>query len=72
MGCLPTVHMKDNGSIPHSDRRMETQPTLADLVSTVSQITKNERLSALIVADMINRKQVKLEGDYRDQRVIVN
>jgi hypothetical protein len=64
--------MKDNGSIPHSDRRMETQPTLADLVSTVSQITKNERLSALIVADMINRKQVKLEGDYRDQRVIVN
>jgi len=51
---------------------METQPTLADLVSTVSQITKNERLSALIVADMINRKQVKLEGDYRDQRVIVN
>jgi hypothetical protein len=64
--------MKDNGSIPHSDRRTEIQPTLADLVSTVSQITKNERLSALIVADMINRKQVKLEGDYRGQRVIVN
>ena len=64
--------MKDNGSVTHSDPRMERQPTLADLISTVSQITQNERLSALIVADMINRKKVKLEGEYSGRNVIVN
>jgi hypothetical protein len=72
MGCLLTGHMKDNGSEPHAGTPTERQPTLADLIATVSQITQNERLSALIVADMINRKQVRLEGEFRGRRVIVN
>ncbi|HUK82435.1 MAG TPA: hypothetical protein VLZ12_07390 [Verrucomicrobiae bacterium] len=49
-----------------------TQPqTLADLIATVSNLTQNEQLSAYIVADMINSRQVRLEGEFRDRRVVV-
>jgi hypothetical protein len=45
------------------------QPTLADLIATVSQLTQDERLTALIVADMINSRQVRLEGNFQGRRV---
>jgi hypothetical protein len=45
--------------------------TLAELIATVSELAPNERLSALIVADMINKGQVRLGGDFRGCRVIV-
>lgn len=51
-------------------RRFRT-PTLADLCATVSKLTPNERLSAAIVADMINSRLVRLEGRYHGRRVIV-
>jgi hypothetical protein len=44
---------------------------LADLCATVSKLTPNERLSAAIVADMINSRLVRLEGRYHGRRVIV-
>ena len=46
-------------------------PTLADLVATVTKLAHDERLSAYIVADMINSRQVRLEGDFQDRRVVV-
>jgi hypothetical protein len=47
-------------------------PTLAELIATVSQMATNERLSALIVADMINSGRVRLGGSFRGRRVIVD
>ena len=60
--------MKTN--TPKSRRRRKPQ-TLADLVATVSELTRNERLSAYIVADMINTRQVRLAGEFSDRRVVV-
>jgi len=47
------------------------RPTLGDLISTVNELTHNQRLSAFIVADLINSRQVKLEGAYHGRRVVV-
>ncbi len=52
--------------------RIQKQPTLAELILTVSQITQNEELSALIVADMINSQQVRLGGEFQGRRVVVS
>lgn len=52
--------------------RTQSQPTLAELIVTVSQITQNEELSALIVADMINSQQVRLGGVFQDRHVVVS
>ena len=60
--------MKRNGQ---KNNRARTQTTLADLVATVSKLTHNERLSAYIVADMINSNLVRLEGQFHGRRVIV-
>ena len=46
-------------------------PTLADLISTVNDLTHNQQLSAFIVADLINSRQVRLEGSYHGRRVVV-
>ena len=61
-------YMKHNGS----KKRNGKQPTLAELVAAVSQLTDNEQLSAYIVADLINSRRVRLEGKYRGKRVIVS
>jgi hypothetical protein len=45
--------------------------TLAELVATVSNITRDDRLTAYIVADMINTHQVSLEGQFQGRRVVV-
>ncbi|MEI6082841.1 MAG: hypothetical protein WCS70_00920 [Verrucomicrobiota bacterium] len=59
--------MKRNGQ--------KTQPartqTIADLVMTVSKLTRDERLGAYIVADMINARLVRLEGKFHGRRVVV-
>lgn len=59
--------MKTNGSHP----KRATTPTLADLIQTVSQLTHNEKLSAWIVADMINSRKIRLEGSFHGHRVVV-
>ena len=64
---LKNETMKTNGSHP---KRLSGL-TLADLIQTVSQITHNERLSAFIVADMINSRRVKIEGSFHGRRVVV-
>ena len=47
-------------------------PTLADLIATVNQLTRDEQLGAYIVADLINSRKVRLEGQFRGQRVVVS
>jgi len=60
--------MKRNGHKSNGDTRPQT---LADLIATVDNLTQNEQLSAYIVADMINSRQVRLEGEFRNHRVVV-
>lgn len=62
--------MKPLGS--QSPRDGNGQPTLADLVATVSEITRNDELTAHVVADLINTQRVRVEGPYRHRRVVVN
>ena len=59
--------MKKHRSHPNGNR----QPTLAQLLATVNQFTHNDRLSALIVADLINTGRVRFEGRYHKRRVVV-
>jgi hypothetical protein len=50
----------------------ETPPTLAELIATVNQITHDEQLGAYIVADLINSRKVRLEGQFHGRRVVVS
>ena len=59
--------MKRNG---HKNSRTP-RTTLAELVAIVDKLTHDERLTAYIVADMINTHQVSLEGQYQGRRVVV-
>ena len=59
--------MKRNGHKPSHTCRA----TLAELVAVVDQLTHDERLTAYIVADMINTHQVSLEGQFHGRRVVV-
>ncbi len=54
-----------------ANSKRNSGPTLADLVTTVTQLTHNERLGAFIVADMINSQLVRLEGQFHGRRVVV-
>jgi hypothetical protein len=47
-------------------------PTLADLIATVNQLTRDEQLGAYIVADLINSRKVRLEGQFQGHNVIVS
>jgi hypothetical protein len=57
--------MKTNGS----KHRRKNPPTLAELIEMVNRITHDERLSSLVVADMINSRLVRLEGRFHGRRV---
>ena len=46
-------------------------PTLAELISTVNQLTRDEQLGAYIVADLINSRKVRLEGEFQGRRVVI-
>lgn len=59
--------MKRNGT----KSARHDHPTLGDLIRTVQSLTRNSRLSAWIVADLINRGQVRLEGRYHGRRVVI-
>ena len=50
----------------------ESTPTLAELISTVNQLTRDEQLGAYIVADLINSRKVRLEGEFSGRRVVVS
>ena len=46
--------------------------TLADLVAGVTQLTQDGRLSALVIADLINTGQVRFTGKgFNGRRVVV-
>jgi len=65
---LNTPHMKRNE--PKATRK--SPPTLAELINTVNELTHDEQLGAYIVADLINSRKVRLEGEFRGQRVVVS
>ncbi|HTS17045.1 MAG TPA: hypothetical protein VMP11_05685 [Verrucomicrobiae bacterium] len=50
----------------------DTNPTLADLIATVNELTRDEQLGAYIVADLINSRKVRLEGQFEGRRVVVS
>ena len=50
----------------------KTPPTLAELIATVNQLTQDDELGAYIVADLINSRKVRLEGEFSGQRVVVS
>jgi hypothetical protein len=47
-------------------------PTLGELIATVNQLTRDEQLGAYIVADLINSRKVRLEGEFQGRRVVFN
>ena len=55
---------------PRPNRK--TPPTLAELISAVNQLPHDEQLGAYIVADLINSRKVRLEGEFSGQRVVVS
>jgi hypothetical protein len=59
--------MKRNGHKPDRAHRA----TLAELVAIVDKITHDDRLTAYIVADLINTNQVSFEGQFQGRRVVV-
>ena len=59
--------MKRNGTKLHGPGRL----TLGDLVATVDELTHNRRLSTIVVADLINRRRVRLDGLFHGKRVLV-
>jgi hypothetical protein len=63
---MPTMKRKE------AKTPRENNPTLADLISTVNQLTRDEQLGAYIVADLINSRKVRLEGQFHGRRVVVN
>jgi hypothetical protein len=65
---LNILPMKHNG--PKATRK--TAPTLAELITAVNQLTRDEQLGAYIVADLINSRKVRLEGEFSGQRVVVS
>jgi hypothetical protein len=67
-GLLKTIPMKQNGS--KSTRK--SAPTLAELITTVNELTRDEQLGAYIVADLINSRKVRLEGEFHGHRVLVD
>jgi hypothetical protein len=64
---LNTPPMKQNGT--KSTRK--SPPTLAELISTVNELTRDEQLGAYIVADLINSRKVRLEGEFRGHDVVI-
>ena len=46
--------------------------TLGDLISTVSSVCRNDHEAALAVADLINRRRVKILGPFKKFRVVLH
>ena len=55
-----------------SKTNRDSNPTLAELISTVNQLTHDDQLGAYIVADLINSRKVRLEGEFHGHRVVVS
>ena len=51
--------------------RMRKQQTLQDLVRVVSQSSHDDHELGLVVADLVNRGVVKIQGPYRQRKVVI-
>jgi hypothetical protein len=61
-----TIDMKRNATkTSHKE-----PPTLGELISTVNELTRDEQLGSFIVADLINSRKVRLEGEFQGRRVV--
>jgi hypothetical protein len=49
----------------------KSTPTLAELISTVNRLTRDEQLGAYIVADLINSRKIRMEGRFHGHRVVI-
>ncbi len=67
VGCWMESAMKINHGKTHHRQTV----TLGELVDTVTKMAHNERLGALIVADLINSRKIRLEGRFHNRRVVV-
>ena len=67
-GLLNHLAMKRKASKSNA----ESNPTLADLIATVNELTRDEQLGAYIVADLINSRKVRLEGQFEGRHVVVS
>ena len=63
-----SIDMKRNAA----KTTQEAPPTLGELISTVNELTRDEQLGSLIVADLINSRKVRLEGEFQGRRVVFN
>ena len=54
----------------HKDRPSPS-PTLGELINTVAKLAHNERLSAVVVADLVNTGRIRFEGRYHGRRVVI-
>jgi hypothetical protein len=63
---LTLTIMKRNATKPDH----KEPPTLGELIVTVNQLARDEQLGAYIVADLINSRKVRLEGDFQGRRVV--
>jgi len=51
-------------------RQRKQQLTLGDAIKAVAQFSHDDNEIIIVVADMINRGLVKLQGPYRHARVV--
>jgi hypothetical protein len=51
-------------------RRRRQQLTLGDAIQVVAQFSRDNHEITLVVADLINRGLVKLQGPYKHARVV--
>jgi hypothetical protein len=51
-------------------RQRRQQLTLGDAIQVVAQFSRDNHEITLVVADLINRGLVKLQGPYRHARVV--
>ncbi len=52
-------------------RNIRKHMKLADVIQIVSQLSRNDHETGLVVADMINRGLIKFNGPLRHQKVVI-
>jgi hypothetical protein len=50
-------------------RRRKRQLTLGDVIKVVSQFSHDDHEMSLVVADLINRRLIRLRGQYKHSKV---
>jgi hypothetical protein len=51
--------------------RFQQPMTLQDVVKIVSQFSRNDHETAIVVADLLNRGLVRVRGNFTTRRIVV-